>query len=139
MICYGYGSAQEFKQHLAPLPVSVECIVDRGKADGHGVSSAAMILVMAQAQGDNVHYCLQVVDRYACMGGEPLFGPGDAEKHERRRVTALMAARAWLTFEGFEHVGRQIDMPNDSKRLEGQMEFLKYDKEEDKYSFVSRP
>jgi len=132
-IFVGFGTAQAWLSSIDPeRPVNMGCPrrVEIGKM---GIGLVTTELVLSQFKDGEVLYLLRVVDRYQSFDGEAV--DRDDEKHSRRQESALEAARAWAKPLGLQLREAVVNVPKDIRLMEGEMEFLQFDKSLDKYIY----
>lgn len=106
----------------------------------HGIETATAYLVISyhdQGAGE-VFYLMRRIDQYQTINGQ-FMEPGEGDKHRQRKESAQLAAEAWLAREQIPYRRALIAVPEGLRLLEGEAEFLLYDKESDRYTLRPSP
>jgi len=130
----GYGSLEGLLDtHPTGAPIFLSLNEEQGQPGQYGVRLNTFALIVSDIRDGHARYCRMVLGRVQTMGGEAF----DAKSRERTRRRALSAYQIIeeyiITRHGFSVESEMIAMPRDLKLLDGWADFLRYDKEADRF------
>lgn len=119
------------------MPVNADVVTMQDPSSHAGLTHATTYMILSQHQGgedfSEILYCQVMVDRFEMVNGEPLEAPAEAGRHEQRSTSAQVVMVAWLEQHQLKFRRAVLAAPKDLRMLEGNADFLRYDKEHGVY------
>ena len=130
----GYGSLEGLLDtHPADAPVFLSLNEEQGPPGQYGIALHTLALTVSDIRDGHARYCRMVVGRVQAIGGEA-FDTGSRERTRQRALSAYRLIEEYIiTRHGFTVESAMIAMPRDLKLLDGWADFLRYDKEADRF------
>ncbi len=130
----GYGSLEGLlDSHPTGAPVFISLNEEQGQPGQYGVALHTFALMVSDIRDGHARYCRMVLGRVQTIGGEA-FDTGSRERTRRRALSAYRLIEEYIiTKHGFAVESAMIALPRDLKLLDGWADFLRYDKEADRF------
>lgn len=136
----GYGSLEGLLDtHPTGTPVFISLNEEQGQPGQYGIALHTFALTVSDIRDGHARYCRMVLGRVQMINGES-FDTGSRERTRRRALSAYQLVEEYIiTRHGFTIESAMIAMPRDLKLLDGRADFLRYDKEADRFISHSQP
>ncbi len=130
----GYGSLEGLlDSHPTGAPVFISLNEEQGQPGQYGVALHTFALIVSDIRDGHARYCRIVLGRVQTINGE-VFDTGSRERTRQRALSAYRLIEEYIiTRHGFTVESAMIAMPRDLKLLDGWADFLRYDKEADRF------
>jgi len=130
----GYGSLEGLlDSHPTGAPVFISLNEEQGQPRQYGVALHTFALIVSDIRDGHARYCRIVLGRVQTINGE-VFDTGSRERTRQRALSAYRLIEEYIiTRHGFTVESAMIAMPRDLKLLDGWADFLRYDKEADRF------
>lgn len=124
----GYSTLEELYRVLDPKrPVYAALITEPGKPNQYDQRVDALVIMVAQPDGDLVNYCRLPVGRINYVGRLPLNGQADEETQKTWAEQAKSLVDTWLTEGKLAVLPGVISVPQNMRWLDGWANFLFFD------------
>jgi len=130
----GYGSLEGLlDSHPTGAPVFISLNEEQGQPGQYGIALHTFALIVSDIRDGHARYCRIVLGRVQTINGE-VFDTGSRERTRQRALSAYRLIEEYIiTRHGFTVESAMIAMPRDLKLLDGWADFLRYDKEADRF------
>ena len=130
----GYGSlAGLLDSHPTGAPLFLSLNEEQGQPGQYGVRLNTFALMVSDIRDGHARYCRMVLGRVQTIGSNA-FDTGSRERTRQRALSAYWLIEEYIiNRHGFPVESAMIAMPRDLKLLDGWADFLRYDKEADRF------